>query len=355
MYLFGFDGVILAWFKSYLSDRFQRVKINDFESDPKPMLYGIPQGSILGPIIYTLYTTPLGNIIKKHKLNYHMYADDTQLYLSIEPSNIHDLVYSLENCIEDVKTWMTENKLKLNDEKTEVILCNPKKYNVDVNELHVGNDTIQFSHSARNLGVCFDEDLSLNDHFVNISKAVYLEIKRLRHMSKFVNDNALKTLAASFILSRFDYCNSLFKNLCNYQLDKLQKLQNFAAKVVLSKSLYDHVTPCLIELHWLPISFRIDYKISLLVFKCLNGLAPSYLWDLIELYVPSRNLRSANQFTLKAFSSKFKKLGDRSFSYTAPKVWNALPYDIRTEKSISIFKKKLKTFYFKEFIKSKNL
>jgi len=174
-------------------------------------------------------------------------------------------------------------------------------------------------------------------------------------MSKFVNDNALKTLAASFILSRFDYCNSLFKNLCNYQLDKLQKLQNFAAKVVLSKSLYDHVTPCLIELHWLPISFRIDYKLSLLVFKCLNGLAPSYLCDLIELYVPSRNLRSANQFTLKAFSTNFKKLGDRSFSYTAPKVWNALPHEIRTEKSISIFKKKLKTFYFNEFIKSKNL
>ena len=250
---------------------------------------------------------------------------------------------------------MTENKLKLNDEKTEVILCNPKKYNIDVNQLHIGNDTIEFSHSARNLGVCFDEDLSMNEHFVNISKAVYLEIKRLKHMSKYVNQSALKTLAASFILSRFDYCNSLFKNLCKYQLDKLQKLQNFAAKVVLGRSLYEHVTPCLIELHWLPISYRIDYKIGLLVFKCLNGLAPSYLSDLIQLYVPSRNLRSANQFTLKVFNTKFKTLGDRSFSYTAPRVWNALPFELRTEKSISVFKKKLKTFYFKEFIRSKNL
>ena len=174
-------------------------------------------------------------------------------------------------------------------------------------------------------------------------------------MSKYVSENSLKTLAASFILSRFDYCNSLFIGM-NFSLcDKLQKLQNFAAKVILGKSLYDHVSPCLIHLHWLPIKFRINYKISLLVFKCLNGLAPSYLSNLVEMYVPSRNLRSINQYKLKTNVTKFKTLGDRSFSSAAPSVWNALPLEIRREKSIDIFKKNLKTFYFKEFIKSKNL
>ena len=142
----------------------------------------------------------------------------------------------------------------------------------------------------------------------------------------------------------------------NFSLcDKLQKLQNFAAKVILGKSLYDHVTPCLIHLHWLPIKFRINYKISLLVFKCLNGLAPSYLSNLVEIYVPSRNLRSINQYKLKTHVTKFKTLGDRSFSSAAPSVWNALPLELRREKSIDIFKKNLKTFYFKEFMKSKNL
>ena len=142
----------------------------------------------------------------------------------------------------------------------------------------------------------------------------------------------------------------------NFSLcDKLQKLQNFAAKVILGKSLYDHVTPCLIHLHWLPIKFRINYKISLLVFKCLNGLAPSYLSNLVEIYVPSWNLRSANQFKLKTNVTKFKTLGGRSFSSAAPSVWNALPLELRREKSIDIFKKNLKTFYSKEFIKSKNL
>ena len=343
---FGFEDIVLQWFSSYLSNRTQKVILHELESDLQPLLYGIPQGSILGPIMYTLYTTPLGNIIRNHNLNYHMYADDTQLYLSIEPTNIHNLVHSLENCIKDVKNWMCENKLKLNDEKTEVILCNPKKYKLDVSEIKVGNDAVKFTDSAKNLGVFFDHDLSLDAHFVHISKAVYLEIRRLKHMSKFVSESSLKTLAASFILSRFDYCNSLFKNLKNSQIDKLQKLQNFAAKVILGKSLYDHVTPCLIELHWLPIRFRIDYKIGLLVFKCLNGLAPPYLSELIEIYVPSRNLRSANLFLLKTKVTKYKTLGERSFSYTAPTVWNTLPLEIRKEKSIDIFKKRLKTFYF---------
>ena len=345
----------MNWFRSYLQDRTQRVKINDFESDPQPLSYGIPQGSILGPIIYTLYTTPLGTIIRNHGLDYHMYADDTQLYLSIEPSNVLDLVHSLEKCIDDVKTWMCDNKLQLNDDKTEIILCNPKKYPIDVTELTVGNGTVKFAKSAKNLGVCFDDDLSMNTHVVNISKAVYFEIIRLKHMSKYVSENSLKTLAASFILSRFDYCNSLFIGM-NFSLcDKLQKLQNFAAKVILGKSLYDHVSPCLIHLHWLPIKFRINYKISLLVFKCLNGLAPSYLSNLVEMYVPSRNLRSINQYKLKTNVTKFKTLGDRSFSSAAPSVWNALPLEIRREKSIDILKKNMKTFYFKELIKSKNL
>ena len=119
---FGFNDFVLKWFISYISSRTQSVKINNVESDSHPLLYGIPQGSILGPIIYTLYTVPLGQIIRKHDLQYHMYADDTQLYMSIEPTNVHDLVNTLEVCINDVKTWMLENKLKLNDEKTEALL-----------------------------------------------------------------------------------------------------------------------------------------------------------------------------------------------------------------------------------------
>ena len=133
-----------------------------------------------------------------------------------------------------------------------------------------------------------------------------------------------------------------------YQINQIQKLQNFAAKVCLSKSLYEHVTPCLIELHWLPISFRINYKIAVLTFKCLHGLAPTYLSELIEEYHPTRTLRSSSQKLLKKKIVKFEKLGKKSFSFSAPEVWNSLPFYLRNESSLEVFKKNLKTLYFKE-------
>jgi len=150
---------------------------------------------------------------------------------------------------------MEANKLKLNDDKTETILINPKKYSLCNKNLTIGDENIVFNNAAKNLGIFIDEELSMHCQISNLSKAIYLEIRKLKHISKFVNEDCLKTLAASFILSRLDYCNALYKNLPQYQIQKLQKLQNFAAKVVLNKSIYDHVTPCLMELHWLPVSF----------------------------------------------------------------------------------------------------
>ena len=183
-------------------------------------------------------------------------------------------------------------------------------------------------------------------YVTNLCKAIYLEIRRLKHMSTYVDENSLKTLAASFILSRFDYCNSLFKNINKDLLNKLQKLQNFAAKVILKKSIRDHVTPCLITLHWLPVQYRIDFKIAVLVYKCLNNLAPSYLSNLIELYSPQRTLRSSNSLLLSTNVGKFKTLGDRAFSVSAPTVWNALPLGIKRSPTLDIFKRDLKTHYF---------
>ena len=163
-----------------------------------------------------------------------MYADDTQLYISIEPDNIDVLVSNLELCLNDIRNWMLINKLKLNEEKTEIILCNPKKFDIHISSLKFGDEVVNFSNAGKNLGVIFDEKLNMNEHITSVSKTVYSEIRRLKQVRNFITSkSSLQKLASSFILSRLDYCNSLFSNLPDKELNKLQKLQNYAARVIL--------------------------------------------------------------------------------------------------------------------------
>ena len=119
---------MLKWFEPYLCNRTQSVNINGSTSSPQTIQFGVPQGSVLGPILYTLYTTPLGSLIRSHNIDFHMYSDDTQLYLSAAPNDLSMLVDRIEHCLLDVKDWMLTNKLKLNDDKTEVLLINPKSF-----------------------------------------------------------------------------------------------------------------------------------------------------------------------------------------------------------------------------------
>ena len=174
---FGIRGVALKWFESYLKDRTQTVQIGSCTSTPVTLKYGVPQGSVLGPILFTMYTTPLGNIIRKHGLNFHLYADDTQLYISFQPGvsvSKETAISCLEACIKDIKIWMTNNLLKLNDDKTELIVITTHS-NTSQNQhigINIGDSLITPSREPpRNLGVLFDSTCSLNDHVSKIAKA----------------------------------------------------------------------------------------------------------------------------------------------------------------------------------------
>ena len=140
--------------------------------------------------------------------------------------------------------------------------------------------------------------------------------------------------------------NAILSNLPNYQIDKLQMVQNSAARVIKKCKKSDHITPLLIDLHWLPVNFRMEYKILVIVYKCLHGEGPEYLTSLLQQYLPPRTLRSSSQHHLKEVHTN-KNYGDRAFCVVGPKLWNKLPIDIKISKSINIFKKSLKTYLFK--------
>ena len=253
----------------------------------------------------------------------------------------------MEKCIEKVKTWMSTNRLQLNEDKTEVLLCDPKNHLVSMSDrfLTIDNTIISFSSNAKNLGVYFDPMLCMSHHLDHLCKVLNFELRQISQLSSLLDKNSLQTLVSAFLFSRLDYCNLLFYGLPDSSLDRLQKIQNHAAKVVLKKKKSDHVTPLLFELHWLPVKQRITYKIAVMCFKFFNGTAPPYFSELINPYVSSRNLRSSAQVLLDTPRKGSKRLGDRAFRHAAPYVWNSLPPYVRNycSKSEITFKKHLES------------
>ena len=155
------------------------------------------------------------------------------------------------------------------------------------------------------------------------------------------------TLIQSLVISKLDSLNALLFGVPDKLKKKLQLVQNQAARVIARIKQCEHIKKKKKNLHWLPIHFRIEYKINLLTYKCLHGSAPSYLAELLEVYAPSRSLRSFDKGYLKEKKVRSKTYGDRCFSVCAPKLWNGLPADVRTKDTLYAFKKSLKTHYFK--------
>ena len=159
----------------------------------------------------------------------------------------------------------------------------------------------------------------------------------------------------AFVSSELDYCHALLYGLPKYQLQRLQYVQNTAARVVLQVSKFQHITPVLCELHWLPIQYRIIFKILLLVYKSLNGTSPSYLAQKLHYRSHTRSLRSVSNELLMQPRSYTKTYGDRAFAVHAPREWNLIPYEIRKSNTISSFKRSLKTYLFTKFCNNRSL
>ena len=195
-----------------------------------------------------------------------------------------------------------------------------------------GCDIYPGSDPPRNLGVLFDSSCSLNQHVNKLCKALNYSIFNIGKIRKYLDTSTAEIIVNSPVTSKIDYCNSLLYGINEYQLDQIQRCQNNAARVISLSRKYDHITPTLRNLHWLPVRYRILYMILVIAHKSLYNEGPVYLQHLLSWYAPERDLRSGYKYLLDEPTWRLKSFGARRFEYAAPRLWNTiLQIDLRKE------------------------
>ena len=242
--------------------------------------------------------------------------------------------------------------LQLNETKTEFFVISSPRFEHCLSEvkLNIGseNDIVPPS-TIKNLGVVFDKKLSMSNQVSSICSSVSVHLRNLWRIRMFLDQSACQDAVRAIITSRLDYANSLLYGITSKDSNRLQRLQNRAAKLIFKARKYDHVTPLLHELHWLPIPGRIHFKLLTIVYKCFldSAKSPSYITELIQPYIPSRGgLRSAQDTRLLIVPHTRTLTGDKGFFAAGPSLWNKLPHHIRHAPTLATFRSHLKTHLF---------
>lgn len=350
---FGIRGSVLAWIKSFLHGRTQTVIFNGETSMKSAVSCGVPQGSVLGPILFLLYTADVIEIANRHGVNVHSYADDTQLYVHTPANRIAEQSSKLTACITDIESWMCSNRLKLNTEKTQFTVFGSRYQlaKITTTSVSLKANQIDISNEVICLGVVLDQELTFAAHVRRLSSRCFYQLRQLRTIRHSLNEQAAKNLVHAFVVARLDYCNSVLSGVTKARIKELQSVLNAAARLVVRLKKFDHITSTLRDvLHWLPIQQRIDFKVAIMAYRCLHGTGPDYLTEMLNPVAtdPGRHhLRSAAHGDIIVPRTKTKTFGPRSFAARGPTVWNRLPPNMRDlDLSLGSFRRELKTFYY---------
>ena len=292
---FGFTDTVLQWFSSYLTDRKNYVSLSNHCSALAPVHSGVHRGSVLDTMLFTIYIKPLSAIIDSHSIIHHSFVDDLQLQMSAPPDKISELLHPMQSCIGDVKTWATANMLRLDDNKAELMLVTSnrtKNLHALPSSITIGNAQVPLKQSVKYFCFTLDCHLTMNAHVSNIALTCYFELCHLASIRRFLTSTATATLGSAFSLSRINYCKSLLFGSTHDMTSHLQRIQNYAARVILRLPKSSNVTTHLKSLHWLPAKVRSTYKIACLCYHCHSSTAPSYVADMLRKK-PSRTRNSS--------------------------------------------------------------
>jgi len=311
---------------------------------------GVPQGSVLAPLLFATYLSPIQNLFQSFGVLHQQYADDTQIYISVTPQSLTSVSNNLQDCLSAVKDWFSHNGLVINPDKSETLLLSTpqrikKLDSLGFANINVGGTAVSFSDNMRTLGITLDSTLTFNKHVENICRSGYCHLRAIRHIRKIIDEADANALARAFVQSRLDYCNSLLFNTSENNFSKLQRLQNSLARIVTQSPRCIPSLSLLQYLHWLPIKHRVNYKIASLTFKIWQSGRPQPLSELLHKYTCGRSQRSLYINTLVKPRTHLA-LCDKSFSVAAPQVWNALPLEMRLCTSHQNFHTNLKSTLF---------
>ena len=329
----------MKWFSSYLSGRTQRCNVSGKLSSARTLSCGVPQGSILGPLLFLIYINDLPNSLRGAVPR--MFADDTNLTLSAK--TLAELKLALTPELNNLSSWLKANKLSLNVAKTELMIIGSRQRlsaQCDDVEIRIDDQIIKRVVHTKSLGLTIDARLSWGKHVEEICKKVSSAIGALKRVRPFISKETAILIYNTLIMPHFDYCSPVWDCLSGYLSDKLQKLQNRAARVI-TKSPFDASSNHLLStLSWERLSLRRKKQKALTMYKTMNDLAPEYLQSLFSQRHSAYSLRnSEGRLTLSKPSTNYLK---RSFSYSGAMLWNNLPKNLKNAASVEHFKRNIK-------------
>lgn len=347
----GFTGDVLKWFESFLQNRTHRFLVDKSLSRPDPISIGVPQGSTLSPSLFNLYVEPLTEIFRGANISYHMYADDTQIYIKI---GSQEDIKAMNEALKMTLHWLTVNHLKLNAQKTEFLVISPsKKSSIGVewkNLITALNCTPTLVESTKLLGITLDKNLDMKAHIKAVARSARFHLNYIRKIKPLITPEDLKLAVQSLVISRLEYGCTTLAGLPKAATAPLKACLNAAARIVTGSRKYDHISPHLKALNWLPYEARIQLKMACITHKALHHKTPKYLAQKLELPGGNRPARKAREMLLKPPIFRKKQTYDRAFSGAAPKIWNSFPPNIRVIQNTASFKKEAKIFLMSKFL-----